>query len=63
MAELPICQKTLHSEAPLTSSTVLLEAVVSDESVWKMKTASALPAAVEDERAGELQGAAARRPQ
>ena len=44
VAELPTCQKTLHSWAPLMSETVLLDAVVSDESVWKMNTVVGSPA-------------------
>jgi hypothetical protein len=38
VAELPTCQNTLHSCAPLMRLTVLLDAVMSAESVWKMKT-------------------------
>ena len=44
VAELPTCQKTLHSWAPLMTLTVLFEAVMSDESVWKMKTELGSPA-------------------
>ena len=44
VAELPTCQKTLHSWAPLISETVLDEPVMSDESVWKMKTEFGSPA-------------------
>jgi len=44
VAELPTCQKTLHSWAPLISDTVLPVAVMSDESVWKMKTVVGSPA-------------------
>ena len=40
VAELPTCQNTLQGEAPLISDTTLLEPIVSDESVWKMKTES-----------------------
>ena len=40
VAELPTCQNTLHSCAPLISVTVLPDAVISVESVWKMKTES-----------------------
>jgi len=39
VAELPTCQKTLHAWAPLISTTWLLGAVTSVDSVWKMKTA------------------------
>ena len=42
VAELPTCQKTLHQVAPLTSDTVLLEAVIRVEPAWKMKTELAL---------------------
>ena len=42
VAELPTCQNTLHSSAPLIRFTVLLDAVISVESVWKMKTELAL---------------------
>ena len=38
VAELPTCQNTLHSCAPLISVTVLAESVMSVELVWKMKT-------------------------
>ena len=38
VAELPICQKTLHSCAPLMSVTTLFEAVVIVEAALKMKT-------------------------
>jgi hypothetical protein len=44
VAELPICQNTLHACAPLISFTVLPEAVISVESVWKMKTELGSPA-------------------
>jgi hypothetical protein len=44
VAELPTCQNTLHSWAPLISVTVLPEPVISVESVWKMKTAVGSPA-------------------
>ena len=44
VAELPTCQNTLHSCAPLMSVTVLADAVMSVESVWKMNTESRLPA-------------------
>jgi hypothetical protein len=43
VAELPICQKTLHAWAPLMRTTRLAEAVISVEAVWKMKTASGFP--------------------
>ena len=44
VAELPTCQNTLHSWAPLISDTVLPVAVISVESVWKMKTELGSPA-------------------
>ena len=40
VAEVPTCQKTLHAWAPLITLTLLAEAVVRAEAVWKMKTAS-----------------------
>ena len=40
VAELPICQNTLHACAPLRNETVLLVAVMSVEPAWKMKTES-----------------------
>lgn len=43
VAELPICQKTLHACAPLMSFTWLADAVVSMEPTWKMKTALGSP--------------------
>ena len=43
VAELPTCQNTLHSWAPLISDTVLDEAVMSVESVWKMNTELGFP--------------------
>jgi hypothetical protein len=43
VAELPTCQKTLHAWAPLMKTTRLAEAVISVDSVWKMKTASGSP--------------------
>ena len=39
VAERPTFQKTLQGEAPLMNTTLLLVAVVSVESTWKMKTA------------------------
>jgi hypothetical protein len=45
VAELPICQNTLHPEPPLITTTDELLAVVSVLTVWKMKTAPALPPA------------------
>ena len=45
VAELPICQYTLHAFAPLIRATLLPEAVVNDEPAWKMKTAFGLPLA------------------
>ena len=44
VAELPTCQKTLQACAPLMRVMVLLEAVMSVESVWKMKTEVGSPA-------------------
>ena len=44
VAELPICQNTLHSCAPLISVTVLADAVISVEFVWKMNTEFRFPA-------------------
>jgi len=38
VAELPTCQNTLHGEAPLTSATVLLDAVIRVDPAWKMNT-------------------------
>ena len=43
VAELVTCQKTLHACAPLTKLTTLLEAVVSADGTWMMKTASVEP--------------------
>lgn len=43
VAELPICQKTLQSEAPLIKRTVALLAVVIVLPVWKIKTAAGSP--------------------
>ena len=40
VAELPICQNTLHAFAPLVRETVLLEAVVSVDPIWNTQTAS-----------------------
>ena len=45
VAELPICQKTLHADASPTRATVALEAVMSVSADWKMKTASGSPRA------------------
>ena len=42
VAELPTCQNTLHSEAPLMSAIELPLLVMSVESVWKMNTAEGL---------------------
>ncbi len=53
VAELPICQKTLQAWAPPVSSTRLLEAVVSVEPIWKMKTALGSPWSVERHVAGQ----------
>jgi hypothetical protein len=43
VAELPTCQNTLHACAPFSSATLLVDAVVSDDPVSKMKTESGLP--------------------
>jgi hypothetical protein len=43
VAELPTCQKILQACAPFSKTTLLLEAVVSVEPAWKMKTALASP--------------------
>ncbi len=43
VAELPTCQNTLQACAPFSSATVLVEAVVSVEPAWKMKTESRFP--------------------
>ncbi len=43
VAELPICQKTLQDWAPLIRATLLFEAVVRVEPIWKMKTAFGSP--------------------
>ncbi len=43
VAELPTCQNTLQAWAPLISDTVLDEAVMRVESVWKMNTDFGLP--------------------
>lgn len=43
VAELPTCQKTLQAWAPLIRTTLLPEAVVSAEPIWKMKTALGSP--------------------
>ncbi|KJK57224.1 hypothetical protein UK12_17650 [Saccharothrix sp. ST-888] len=45
VAELPICQKTLHGAAPLMRSTRLAEAVVRVDPTWKTQTALGLPPA------------------
>ena len=39
VAELATCQNTLHGEAPLRKTTVLFEAVINVEEIWKMNTA------------------------
>ena len=44
VAELPTCQNTLHSWAPLISVTVLADAVIRVEPAWKMKTELGSPA-------------------
>jgi hypothetical protein len=46
VAELPICQKTLHAWAPLMRFTLLADAVVSVLPIWKMKTALGSPCAL-----------------
>ena len=43
VAELPTCQKTLQAKAPFTTLTLLEEAVMSVEAIWKMKTEFGLP--------------------
>jgi hypothetical protein len=44
VAELPSCQKTLHSCAPLISATVLPTSVMRVEFVWKTNTELGSPA-------------------
>jgi hypothetical protein len=39
VAELPTCQKTLQAWAPLMSLTLLDEAVIRVDGIWKTKTA------------------------
>jgi len=46
VAELPTVQNTLQAWAPPSSTTELLDAVVSVEPAWKMNTASASPPAL-----------------
>lgn len=43
VAELPIFQNTLQAEAPLINTTLLFDAVVNEESTWKMNTADGSP--------------------
>lgn len=43
VAELATCQKTLHSDAPPVSSTLLPEPVINVLLAWKMKTSLAPP--------------------
>jgi hypothetical protein len=43
VAELPTCQKVRQYRAPLMRFTLLLDAVMSVEAVWNMKTASGSP--------------------
>ena len=43
VAELPTFQYTLQGAAPLMNTTLLFDAVVSAESIWKMNTAWASP--------------------
>ena len=45
VAELPTCQKTLQGEAPLIRTTLLADAVVRVEPIWKIHTALGSPAA------------------
>jgi hypothetical protein len=45
VAELPICQNTLHCPAPLMITTEALDAVVSLLPIWKMKSALGSPSA------------------
>ena len=43
LAELPICQKTLHASAPLMNATMLSVAVVMVEPTWKTQIAFGSP--------------------
>jgi hypothetical protein len=43
VAELPTCQKTLHAWVPLMRFTLLADAVVRVDPIWKMKTALGSP--------------------
>jgi hypothetical protein len=43
VAELPTCQKTLQAWAPLMRLTLLADAVMSVDAIWKMNTALASP--------------------
>ena len=43
VAELPTCQNTLHAWAPLIRLTVLFDAVVRVDPIWKMNTAFGSP--------------------
>ena len=45
VAELPTAQKIFCGRAPLTSTMLAPDAVVSVEAIWKMKTALASPCA------------------
>ena len=38
VAELPICQNTLHAWAPPTKATLLADPVISVEAIWKIQT-------------------------
>jgi len=46
VAELPICQTTLQACAPFTRRTLLLDAVINVDSVWKTNCALASPLAL-----------------
>jgi hypothetical protein len=45
VAELPICQNTLHDCAPSTRDTTLADAVVNVDPTWKTQTAFGSPSA------------------
>ncbi len=60
VAELPTCQKTLHSCAPLIRFTELPTPAVSDESVWMMNTVLGIVRGVERDGAGQQQRAVGR---
>ena len=56
VAELPTFQNTLQGEAPLINTTLLFDAVVSVESIWKMNTADGSPCALSVNVPGQLGG-------